>query len=135
MFTITCHRFLSRASRIQCTTSNIVLLGSILILSSHLCLGFLSGLFLSDLPIRILFSFLLSHVRVICYFTIYYLIPCCSHCLTTSVWYYSYCVYDITSSPLAFPPILFPVFRFSLFSNHFVISFLFVCPFYFLHFL
>jgi hypothetical protein len=48
------------------TTSHSISLKQILILSFHLQQGFLSGLFPSDLPMRIIYAFLISPMHVAC---------------------------------------------------------------------
>jgi hypothetical protein len=61
MFTIASHLFLSWARWIQSTPSHTTSLRSILILPSHLCIGFPCDLFPLSFPTKTLYTFLLSH--------------------------------------------------------------------------
>jgi len=63
VFTEALHCFLSWISSIQSTPSQSISLISILILSSHLRLGFSSGLSPSVFPTNILYTFLISPMR------------------------------------------------------------------------
>jgi hypothetical protein len=66
MFTSACHLFLSWARSIQSMPCHPTSWRSILILSSHLCLGLPSGFFHSDFSTRTLYAPLLSPLHAIC---------------------------------------------------------------------
>jgi hypothetical protein len=66
MFTTVCHWILSWATRIQNTPSHASPLRSILILSDHLRLNLLSGLFLSDFQNKYMYPFLIFYMRPTC---------------------------------------------------------------------
>ena len=64
--TIVCHLSLSWASPIQSIYLHLTSWRSILILSTHLCLGLPSGLFPSGFPTKTLYAPLSSHIRATC---------------------------------------------------------------------
>jgi hypothetical protein len=67
VFTRALHWLLSWTTWIQCLPPHLVSVRSILILSSHLCLGFPSGLFLSGLRTKKnLHAFLFCPIRATC---------------------------------------------------------------------
>jgi hypothetical protein len=65
-FTRALHLYLSWAWPIQSTTLNPISKWSILMLSIHLRLGLLSGLFRSGFPTNNLYTFLFSPIRATC---------------------------------------------------------------------
>jgi len=65
-FTRSCHWSLSWVGCIQFTSFYSISLRSIQILFSCLCLGLQTSLFPSDFPIKILYAFLFSPMRVTC---------------------------------------------------------------------
>ena len=76
VFTSPCYLYLSWARSIQSIPSHSTSSKSISILSSHLCLGLLGGLFPSGFPTKTLYTPLLSPVCAICpsYLILLYLI-------------------------------------------------------------
>ena len=65
-FTSACHLSLSWARSIQSMPPHPTYWRSMLILSTHLCLGLPSGLFLSGFPTKTLYTPLLSPIQVTC---------------------------------------------------------------------
>jgi hypothetical protein len=65
-FTRALHWSLSYARSIQLIPPHHMTVRSVLILSSHLCSGIPSGLYLSRFPTRILYAFLFSPMRATC---------------------------------------------------------------------
>jgi hypothetical protein len=57
VFTRSCHLFLSWAGWIWSTPANLISRRFISVLFSHLCQGLPSGLFLSSIPVKILYKF------------------------------------------------------------------------------
>ena len=116
-FTKVCHLSLFWARSILSVPPHTTSWRSILIWSSHLCLGLHSGLFLSGLPTKTPLAYLLSHMRATC--PAHHIFPDLIERIIIGEQYRSFCssLRGLLQSPVSSSPLSPNIFRSTLFST------------------